>query len=91
MLSVNKTKSIEDLIRFARNRAVVISWKMDGLTLVLRYENGELYQDITRGRDGIIGEDVTHTVRTFIHYQAWLSAVYAEKSINRMIFISSPN
>ena len=67
MLSANKTKSIEDLIRFARDRAVVISWKMDGLTLVLRYENGELYQAITRGRDGIIGEDVTHTVRTFLN------------------------
>ena len=67
MLSANKTKSIEDLIRFARGRAVVISWKMDGLTLVLRYENGELYQAITRGRDGIIGEDVTHTVRTFLN------------------------
>ena len=47
MLSANKTKSIEDLIRFARGHAVVISWKMDGLTLVLRYENGELYQAIT--------------------------------------------
>ena len=67
MLSANKTKSIEDLIRFARGHAVVISWKMDGLTLVLRYENGELYQAITRGRDGIIGEDVTHTVWTFLN------------------------
>ena len=38
---------------------------MDGLTLVLRYEYGKLKQAITRGREGIIGEDVTHTVRTF--------------------------
>ena len=42
-----------------------MSWKLDGLTLVLRYENGTLQQAITRGREGIIGEDVTHTVRTF--------------------------
>lgn len=65
MLSAGKTKSIEDLIRFAARRAVLLSWKMDGLTLVLRYEYGKLKQAITRGREGIIGEDVTHTVRTF--------------------------
>lgn len=46
---------------------MLLSWKMDGLTLVLRYENGKLKQAITRGRDGIIGEDVTHTVRTFLN------------------------
>lgn len=67
MLSADKTKSVEDLIRFAGERPVLLSWKMDGLTLVLRYENGELVQAITRGREGIIGEDVTHTVRTFIN------------------------
>lgn len=65
MLSAGKTKSIEDLIRFAAGRAVLLSWKMDGFTLVLRYEYGKLKQAITRGREGIIGEDVTHTVRTF--------------------------
>lgn len=65
MLSAGKTKSIEDMIRFAAGRAVLMSWKMDGLTLVLRYEYGKLKQAITRGREGIIGEDVTHTVRTF--------------------------
>lgn len=65
MLSANKTKSIDDLIKFADGRDVVLSWKMDGLTLVLRYENGVLQQAITRGREGIIGEDVTHTVRKF--------------------------
>ena len=54
MLSAGKTKSIEDLIRFAAGRAVLLSWKMDGLTLVLRYEYGKLKQAITRGREGII-------------------------------------
>ena len=67
MLSAAKTKSVDDLIRFAAGQDVLLSWKMDGLTLVLRYENGHLKQAITRGRDGIIGEDVTHTVKTFLN------------------------
>ncbi|MCI9192484.1 MAG: NAD-dependent DNA ligase LigA [Acutalibacter muris] len=67
MLSADKTKSIDDLVRFAGGRDVVLSWKLDGLTLVLRYDGGELKQAITRGREGIIGEDVTHTVRTFLN------------------------
>ena len=65
MLSADKTKSIDELVKFADGRDAVLSWKMDGLTLVLRYENGALQQAITRGREGIIGEDVTHTVRKF--------------------------
>lgn len=67
MLSADKTKLVEDLVRFAAKRSVLLSWKMDGLTLVLRYENGSLVQAITRGREGIVGEDVTHTVRTFLN------------------------
>lgn len=67
MLSADKTKSVEDLVKFATGRPVLLSWKMDGLTLVLRYDNGQLQQAITRGREGIIGEDVTHTVRTFLN------------------------
>ncbi len=67
MLSADKTKSVDDLIRFAGTHDVVLSWKLDGLTLVLRYDGGELQQAITRGREGIIGEDVTHTARTFLN------------------------
>lgn len=67
MLSADKTKLVEDLIKFSTNQPVLLSWKMDGLTLVLRYEDGELVQAITRGREGIVGEDVTHTVRTFLN------------------------
>ena len=67
MLSADKTKSINDLVKFAGTRDVLLSWKLDGLTLVLRYDNGELQQALTRGREGIIGEDVTHTVRTFLN------------------------
>lgn len=67
MLSAAKTKSVEEFVGFAKGQSVVLSWKLDGLTLVLRYENGAFKQAITRGREGIIGEDVTHTVRTFLN------------------------
>ena len=62
MLSCDKTKEIPEMIDFILKGDVILSWKMDGLTLVLRYENGEFKQAITRGHDGIVGEDVTHTV-----------------------------
>ncbi len=67
MKSADKTKSVDEVVAFSNGKPIVISWKMDGLTLVLRYENGELKQAITRGREGIVGEDVTHTVRTFLN------------------------
>ena len=63
MLSAAKTKSVENLMTFIGGRTSVLSWKLDGLTLVLRYEGGALRQAITRGREGLVGEDVTHTVR----------------------------
>lgn len=56
MLSADKTKSVDEMLRFANGRPVVLSWKLDGLTLVLRYEGGEFQQAITRGREGIIGD-----------------------------------
>ena len=65
MLSANKTKSMQEFKRFAEGQNVVLSWKMDGLTLVLRYEKGSFVQAITRGSDGMIGEDVTAAVRHF--------------------------
>lgn len=67
MLSADKTKNADDLVRFAEGKAVVLSWKLDGLTLVLRYRNGRFEQAITRGKEGIVGEDVTHTVRHFLN------------------------
>ena len=63
MLSAGKTKSVDELMHFMDGRVIVLSWKLDGLTLVLRYEDGRLKQAITRGREGLVGEDVTHTVR----------------------------
>lgn len=65
MLSANKTKSEREFVEFAHGQDVVLSWKLDGLTLVLRYEKGRFKQAITRGSEGLVGEDVTHTVQYF--------------------------
>lgn len=65
MLSADKTKSVDDVIKFIDGRSCVLSWKLDGSTIVLRYENGQLKQAITRG-DGHAGDDVTHTARVFL-------------------------
>lgn len=64
MLSADKSKDINDIIKFMGNQECVLSWKLDGLTIVLRYDNGKFQQAITRG-GGTEGEDVTHTVKTF--------------------------
>ena len=64
MLSLDKTKSIEKLKSFLADQAGLISWKLDGLTIVLQYNNGVLSRAVTRG-NGEIGEDVTSNVRVF--------------------------
>lgn len=62
MLSANKTKSIDEVKTFINGQDFYCSYKLDGLTLVVIYENGELKQAITRG-DGTTGEDVTAQAR----------------------------
>lgn len=64
MLSADKSKDINDIIKFMGNKECLISWKLDGLTIVLKYNEGKFIQAVTRG-GGVEGEDVTHTVRTF--------------------------
>lgn len=67
MLSCNKTKSVDELDKFCRQgvkEQIMLSWKEDGLTIVLRYRNGHLAQAITRG-NGDEGEDVTHNIAAF--------------------------
>lgn len=62
MLSADKTKDINEVVKFAMGHPIVTSYKIDGLTLVLRYQNGKLVQAITRG-SGTIGEEVTEAVK----------------------------
>ena len=62
MLSLNKTKEESKLQSFLGNHEGVLSWKLDGLTIVLTYLEGLLTKAVTRG-NGIIGEDVTHNVK----------------------------
>lgn len=63
MLSASKTKDIKEIYDFINGHEMVLSWKLDGLTIVLRYENGKLIQALTRGEKGLFGEDITHSVR----------------------------
>ena len=58
MLSAEKTKSIADIIKFIGGIGAIVSWKLDGLTLVLRYGGGKLIQAITRGAEGRVGEGI---------------------------------
>lgn len=62
MLSAQKTKNINDIKKWAGKRCCYCSYKLDGLTLVVRYKNGKLVQAITRG-DGTQGEDVTEQAK----------------------------
>mgnify|MGYP005804457471 CR=1 FL=1 len=64
MLSLDKTKDIEKLKSWLGNNEGVLSWKLDGLTIVLKYNGGELVQAVTRG-NGEIGEDITHNAKVF--------------------------
>lgn len=64
VLSLDKTKEIEKLESFLGDLDGVLSWKLDGLTIVLSYKNGALLRGITRG-NGEVGEDVTHNVKAF--------------------------
>ena len=64
MLSLAKTKSSDDLVAFIGNKEGLLSWKLDGLTIVLTYDNGKLVSGVTRG-NGIIGEVVTENVKKF--------------------------
>ncbi|MBO7354591.1 MAG: NAD-dependent DNA ligase LigA [Lachnospiraceae bacterium] len=64
MLSLNKTKSREELASWLGGHAGLLSWKMDGLTIVLTYSGGELVKAVTRG-NGEIGEVITPNAKVF--------------------------
>lgn len=64
MLSLDKTKEVARLKEFIGTQKCVISWKMDGLTIVLTYRNGELVKAVTRG-NGEVGEVITNNAKVF--------------------------
>lgn len=66
MLSLDKTKSREELAAWLGDHEGLLSWKLDGLTVVLTYEGGELVKAVTRG-NGDIGEVITPNARVFVN------------------------
>lgn len=64
MLSLDKTKEVEQLAAWLGNQKGLLSWKMDGLTIVLTYEGGKLVKAVTRG-NGQVGEVITNNAKTF--------------------------
>lgn len=66
MLSLDKTKDVEALKEWLVDKEGVLSWKLDGLTIVLTYENGELQKAVTRG-NGEVGEVITNNAKTFVN------------------------
>ena len=64
MLSLDKTKSVTELEDWLGDNKALLSWKMDGLTIVLTYRGGELVEAVTRG-NGIIGEVITNNAKNF--------------------------
>lgn len=64
MLSLGKTKDREELRSWLSDKEGLLSWKLDGLTIVLTYKNGELFKAVTRG-NGEVGEVITNNARVF--------------------------
>ncbi|KIR04006.1 DNA ligase [Lachnospiraceae bacterium TWA4] len=80
MLSLDKTKSRQDLQEWLNDKEGLLSWKLDGLTIVLTYENGTLLKAVTRG-NGEIGEVITNNTKTFVNLP--LSIPYKGKLVLR--------
>lgn len=80
MLSLNKTKSVDELADFAGERKCLLSWKLDGLTIVLTYNNGKLVKAVTRG-NGEVGEVITSNAKVFKNIP--LSIPYKDELILR--------
>lgn len=80
MLSLGKTKDREELKEWLKDREGLLSWKLDGLTIVLTYEKGTLVKAVTRG-NGEVGEVVTNNARTFLNLP--LSIPYEGRMILR--------
>lgn len=72
MLSLDKTKEVDVLVSWLGDKKGLLSWKMDGLTVVLTYEEGKLVKAVTRG-NGEIGEVITANARTFVNIPGAIS------------------
>lgn len=93
MLSLDKTKSVDELQEWLKDQKAVLSWKLDGLTIVLTYRDGTLVKAVTRG-NGEVGEVITNNARVFknvplsISYQGELilrgEAVITYSDFNRI-------
>jgi DNA ligase (NAD+) len=79
-LSLDKTKDRHALISWLKGKKGVLSWKLDGLTIVVTYEDGKLSKAVTRG-DGYVGDDVTHNAHYFLGLPKIIS--YKKKLIVR--------
>lgn len=64
MLSLDKTKDVEELREFIGQKKALMSWKLDGLTIVLTYRDGKLFKAVTRG-NGEVGEVITNNAKVF--------------------------
>lgn len=80
MLSLDKTKDVETLRDFIGEHNTLLSWKMDGLTIVLTYEEGHLIKAVTRG-NGAVGEVVTNNASKFVNLPLQIS--YKERLVLR--------
>lgn len=80
MLSLDKTKEVSKLKSFLGSEKGILSWKLDGLTIVCTYEDGRLLQAVTRG-SGEVGEDITSNARTFKNLP--LAIEYKERLVVR--------
>lgn len=72
MLSLGKTKNREELVDWLQEKKGLLSWKLDGLTIVLTYQNGKLVKAVTRG-NGEIGEVITSNAKTFQNLPLFIS------------------
>ena len=72
MLSLDKTKNVDELKTWLGEQSALLSWKMDGLTIVLHYKNGQLEEAITRG-NGYIGEEITNNAKAFANVPLCIS------------------
>lgn len=80
MLSLDKTKDVGNLKDWLGDQEGILSWKLDGLTIVLTYENGVLQKAVTRG-NGEIGEVITNNAKTFVNLPKQIS--YTGKMVLR--------